>query len=157
MAKGLAVQLTPHFTLAELTHSEAATRLGIKNVPPPAVTEALRLVCVHVLEPVRAHFGRPVTVNSGYRSQAVNRAVKGSSTSQHVRGEAVDFEVPGVSNGDVAAWVRFNLQFDQLILEAYTPGNPSSGWVHCSWKPYGRRQSVLTFVPGKGYFNGLSV
>lgn len=149
------MQLTPHFTLAELTHSEAATRLGIKNVPPPAVTEALRLVCVHVLEPVRAHFGRPVTVNSGYRSQAVNRAVKGSSTSQHVRGEAVDFEVPGVSNGDVAAWVRFNLQTDQLILENASRRDPSAGWVHVSWVPHGRRGSVLTFIAGEGYFKGL--
>jgi len=151
------MQLSPHFTLAELTHSDAAVRLGLKNVPNATVIEALRQVCVHVLEPARAHFGKPVTVNSGYRSQAVNRAVKGSSTSQHVKGEAVDFEVPGVSNGDVAAWVRFNLQYDQLILEAYTPGNPSSGWVHVSWKPSGRRSSVLTYTPGKGYFNGLSV
>ena len=155
MAKGLAVQLTPHFTLAELTHSEAATRLGIKNVPPPAVTEALRLVCVHVLEPVRAHFGRPVTVNSGYRSPAVNRAVKGSSTSQHVRGEAVDFEVPGVPNMDVAKWVRANLRFDQLIAECVSPRDPAAGWVHVSWRLSGQRQSVLTFVPGQGYFNGL--
>ena len=149
------MNLSPHFTLAEMTHSYTAVRLGMKNVPNAAAIEALRLVCVNVLEPVRAHFGRPVTINSGYRSQAVNRAVKGSSTSQHVKGQAVDFEVPGVANGDVAAWVRFNLQFDQLILEAYTPGNPSSGWVHCSWCPSGRRMSVLTYTPGKGYFNGL--
>ena len=83
--------------------------------------------------------------------------VKGASSSQHVKGQAVDFEIPGIANGDIAAWIRFNLQFDQLILEAYTPGHPSSGWVHCSWTPGGRRMSVLTFVPGKGYFNGLSV
>ena len=151
------MNLSEHFTLAELTRSDAATRLHIDNTPPPAVVDALRAVCVHVLEPVRAHFGKPVTVNSGYRSPAVKKAVKGAATSQHTRGEAVDFEVPGVANGDVAAWVRFNLQFDQLILEAYTPGLPSSGWVHCSWKPTHRRMSVLTFVPGRGYFNGLSV
>lgn len=149
------MNLSPHFTLAELTASPTAARLGIRNVAPPAIVEALRLVCVNVLEPVRAHFGRPVTINSGYRSQAVNKAVKGASSSQHVRGEAVDYEIPGVSNGDVAAWVRAHLQFDQLILEAYTPGQPSSGWVHTSWKPSARRMSVLTFVPGQGYFNGL--
>lgn len=151
------MRLTEHFTLAEMTHSEAATRLGIKNVPPPAVVEALRLVCVHILEPVRAHFGKPVTINSGYRSQAVNRAVKGSSTSQHVKGEAVDFEVSGVSNMEVAAWVRFNIQFDQLIAECVSRRDPAAGWVHCSWKPSGRRMSVLTFRVGEGYFNGLSV
>lgn len=151
------MNLSPHFTLAELTRSETATRLGMKNVPPPAVVEALRLVCVNVLEPVRAHFGKPVTVNSGYRSQAVNKAVKGAATSQHVKGEAVDFEVSGVPNMDVAAWVRFNLQFDQLIAENVSRRDPSAGWVHCSWKPSGRRMSVLTFIAGQGYFQGLTI
>jgi len=151
------MNLSPHFTLAELTASQTAARLGIRNVPNATVTEALRLVCVNVLEPVRAHFGRPVTVNSGYRSQAVNKAVKGAASSQHVKGEAVDFEVPGVANSDVAAWVRFNLQFDQLILENASRRDPSAGWVHCSWKPYGRRMSVLTFIAGEGYFQGLTL
>lgn len=151
------MRLSEHFSLAEMTASSTAARLGLRNVPNEAAIEAMRQLCAHVLEPVRAHFGRPVTINSGYRSQAVNKAVKGAASSQHVKGEAGDFEVPGVANGDVARWIERNLKFDQLILEAYTPGHPSSGWVHCSWKPYGRRQSVLTFVPGKGYFNGLSV
>jgi len=149
------MNLSPHFTLAEMTASPTATRLGIRNVAQPAIVESLRLVCVNVLEPVRAHFGRPVTINSGYRSQAVNKAVKGASSSQHVKGEAVDFEVPGVPNMDVAAWARFNLQFDQLIAECVSPRDPAAGWVHVSWKPYGRRMSVLTFVSGQGYFQGL--
>ena len=149
------MNLSEHFTLAELTRSDAATRFGLNNTPPADVIAKLGLVCQHVLEPVRQHYGRPVTVNSGYRSPAVNKAVKGAATSQHVRGEAVDFEVPGVANGDVAAWVRDNLQFDQLILEAYTPGLPSSGWVHCSWKAGRLRRSILTFTPGRGYFDGL--
>ena len=149
------MNLSEHFTLAELTRSDAATRLNIRNNPPPPVVEALRLVCVNVLEPVRAHFGKPVRLNSAYRSPKVNAAVKGAPTSQHMRGEAADFEVPGYSNGEVAAWVRANLVFDQLILEAYTPGQPSSGWVHCSWKAGPLRHSVLTFIPGRGYFEGL--
>lgn len=145
------MNLTQHFTLAELTR----TSTGLPNNPPPAVVERLRAVCQHILEPVRAHFGRPVRVNSGYRSPAVNRAVKGAAKSQHVMGCAVDFEVPGVPNGDVAAWVRHNLDFDQLILEAHYPSLPSSGWVHASWTPVDRRRSVLTFTPGVGYRQGL--
>ncbi len=145
------MRLSPNFTLAELTR----TSTGLPNTPPPEIIEKLRAVCVNVLEPVRAHFGRPVTVNSGYRSPQVNRAVKGAATSQHVRGEAVDFEVPGVGNGVVAAWVRDNLEYDQVILEAHYPHLPSSGWVHCSWTPARRRKSVLTFTPGKGYTKGL--
>ncbi len=149
------MQLTPHFSLSEMTHSEAAIRLDIDNTPPAAVIERLRGVAHNILEPVRAHFGKPVRLNSAYRSPKVNAAVKGASTSQHLRGEAADFEVPGYSNGEVAAWVRANLVFDQLILEAYTPGQPSSGWVHCSWKAGPLRHSVLTFIPGRGYFEGL--
>ena len=149
------MNLTEHFTLAELTHSDAAVRLHLDNTPEPYVIERLRAVCINILEPVRSHFGKPVTVNSGYRSSRVNQAVKGASTSQHVKGEAVDFEISGVANGDIAAWCRANLEYDQLILEAYTPGQPSSGWVHCSWKTGGLRREALTFIPGKGYFVGL--
>lgn len=149
--------LTPHFTVQELTRSETARDLRLDNTPSAAVLEALREVATQILEPVRAHYGRPVKVNSGYRSPAVNRAVKSTPRSQHLLGQAVDFEVPGIANGALARWVRDSLDFDQLILEAYTPGLPSSGWVHCSWRPVGRRKSVMTFIPGRGYLPGLVV
>lgn len=149
------MKLSENFTLAELTHSEAAERLHLDNTPPAVVIERLREVCMRILEPVRQHFGRATTVNSGYRSVAVNKAVKGASNSQHTRGEAVDFEIPGVANGDVAMWASANLEFDQLILEAYKPGLPSSGWVHCSWRATDLRREVMTFIPGRGYLKGL--
>jgi len=102
-----------------------------------------------LLQPVRDWAQVPVIVNSGYRGPELNRAINGSERSQHMTGHAVDFEIPGVSNYDVAVWVRDNLEFDQLILEFYTPGVPSSGWVHASFvtdRP--NRKEVLTI--GKG-------
>lgn len=122
--------LTPHFTLAEMTRSATASRKGIRNVPGQAETAALKALCVNVLEPVRAHFGRPVIVTSGYRSPRLNVAVGGSASSQHCRGEAADFTVAGILNMAVCHWIRTNLKFDQLIYEF-----GESGWVHCSWSP----------------------
>lgn len=148
------MKLSPHFTLAELTRSTAAERYGLSNEPPAEAVEALRRLCLEVLEPVRRNFGRPVIVNSGYRSRAVNRKVRGSPRSQHMLGEAADIEIPGISNGYVAQWILEQLDFDQLILENYKPGVPSSGWVHVSWRPSGRRGSVLTWT-GREYLRGL--
>lgn len=138
------MNLSPHFTLAELTR----TGTGLPNDPSPAQIEKLRALCVHILEPVRAHFNRPVKVNSGYRSPAVNAAVGSKPTSQHAKGEAVDFEIPGVSNTALARWVRDNLDYDQLIAEAVKPNDPSAGWVHVSWVPTGRRKQCLTATMG---------
>ena len=142
-----AVMVTEHVSLAELTYSETAMRRGILNVPSASVVDRLRLVCAHIVEPARAHFGLPVRINSGYRAPAVNVAVGGAPDSQHVKGEAVDFEIPGVTNVALAVWIHDALAFDQLILEAYVPGQPSSGWVHCSWRANGNRRSVLTMRP----------
>lgn len=148
------MRLSPHFTLAEMTASATASRFNIDNSAPPEVVGRLRALCVEVLEPVRARFARPVIVNSGYRSPALNRRVRGSPGSQHMRGEAADFEIPGCSNAVVAQWLREHVDFDQLILENYKPGVPASGWVHVSWRPKVRRGSVLTFN-GRDYMRGL--
>lgn len=148
------MKLSENFTLAEAVKSQAAARKGLDNTPPPAAIERMKAVAREILEPVRAHFGRPVIVNSFYRSPAVNAAVGSKPGSQHEKGEAVDFEIPGVDNAAVAAWIRDNLTFDQVILEFYTPGEPSSGWVHCSYKDAGCRAECLTINAG-GRFKGL--
>lgn len=121
------MNLSPHFTLAEMSRSQAAIRKGLNNVPPPAAIDALRGLCLNVLEPLRAHFG-PVLVTSGYRSPSVNKAIGGSLSSQHCKGQAADFTVPGQSNLAVCQWIMRNLKYDQLIYEF-----GESGWVHCSW------------------------
>ena len=137
-------QLTEHFKLSEMTVSPTAKRLGLSNTPTPEHIENMRYCCEKILEPVRAKFG-PVTINSSYRAPAVNKAVGGSKTSQHVNGQAIDFEVKGVDNKKVADWVADNLEFDQVILEFYTAGDKNSGWVHASIKKEGgnRRQRLI--------------
>lgn len=122
------MNLSPHFTLAEMTRSATASRRGLDNTPSPAVIAALKGLCENVLEPVRLHFGRPVIVTSGYRSPEVNRAARGARNSQHTRGQAADFTVPGVGNLDLCQWIMRNLNYDQLIYEF-----GEAGWVHCSW------------------------
>jgi putative chitinase len=137
-------QLTEHFTLGEMIVSPTAKRLGIPNTPTPAHIENMRYCCEKILEPVRAKFG-PVTINSSYRAPLVNKAVGGSATSQHVNGQAIDFEVKGVDNKKVADWVADNLEFDQVILEFYAAGDKNSGWVHASIKKEGgnRKQRLV--------------
>lgn len=142
-------QLSPHFTLAEMTR----TSVKADNTPPPEVVENLRALCVNVLEPLRVAMGKPMRVNSGFRSAAVNKAVGGSNTSQHSTGEAADIEFDGFDNKALAEKiVAMKLPFDQLILEGHKEGDPNSGWVHVSHKRSGKqRKQVLTatFVQGK--------
>ena len=127
------MMLSKHFSLAELTKSSTATRRGIDNDPDSTARENLIVLCSEVLEPVREHYGVPFVPNSGFRCLELNRAIGSSDSSQHVTGNAVDFEVPGVDNKEVALWVKENCDFDQLILEFYKDGEPTSGWVHCSY------------------------
>ncbi|WP_169542842.1 D-Ala-D-Ala carboxypeptidase family metallohydrolase [Sneathiella aquimaris] len=142
------MQLSEHFSLSELTRSDLAARLQIDNTPGPQEIACLKQLAENILEPVRKHYNKPFRPNSGYRCLALNRALKSKDSSQHVKGQAVDIEVPGVSNFDLAEWMYQNLQFDQLILECYKPGDPNSGWVHCSFVADQCRQECLTFSDG---------
>jgi len=138
------MRLSPHFTLEELTKSQTAIRRGIRNLPNADQINNLKRVAESILEPVREHFGRPFSPSSGFRSRALNAAIGSKSTSQHTRGEAVDFELPGIPNSIVAEWIRDHLEFDQLILEFHDPSEPMSGWVHVSIKENDNRRQVLT-------------
>ena len=153
------MQLSKNFTMAEFIKSDTANRLNIDNTPEGEHLEAAKELFENVVQKVRDHFG-PTVLNSGYRSPDLNEAVRGSKTSQHCKGEAADIEVPGVANADVANWIVDNLDFDQVILEFYTPGIPDSGWVHVSYKADGtNRKSILTAsrIDGKTvYTNGIN-
>ena len=127
------MRLSNNFSLAELTKSQVAKRKGISNEPGKEEIVNLSLLCQHILQPVRDNYRVPITPSSGYRSLALNDAIGSSSRSQHVKGQAVDFEVPLVDNKVVAHWIMDNLIFDQLILEYYKEEDPSSGWVHVSY------------------------
>jgi putative chitinase len=144
-------KLSANFCLKDFIKSETATRKRINNYPTLVHLENLKQVCENILEPVLAHYKKPIRINSAYRGPALNKAVGGSAKSQHCNGEAVDFEIDGLSNPELAAWIANNLNFDQIILEFYNPKEgPNSGWVHCSYKKSGNRKSILTAVSVKG-------
>ena len=143
------VRLSDNFTLQEYTKSQTATRKGLDNTPSEEHLAKAKSLFENVVQKVRNNFGVTV-INSGYRGPALNEAVGGSQSSQHCKGEAVDIECPGTANYDVANWIKENLDFDQLILEFYTPGIPDSGWVHVSYNPDGNRKSVLTAMKENG-------
>ena len=153
-------QLSPHVSREEFEHSGTAARYGLANRMGPVELAAAKSLCMNVLEPVRRFFGAPLRINSGYRSPAVNLLVGSKPGSQHERGEACDFEIEGVSNYDVAHYIKGStIDFDQLILEAYHEGDPRSGCVHVSRKPGMRqRRQVLTMTlrsHGAAYLPGL--
>ncbi len=143
------MNLTRNFTLSELTKSDTAIRKGINNNPNAEQIEKLKALCENILQPVRDHFGR-VKVTSGFRSVELCLAIGSSERSQHAKAEAADFECPGVDNAELADWIHKNLTYDQLILEFYTPGEPNSGWIHCSWISDQPRASYLHAFKSEG-------
>ena len=133
-----------------MTKSQTALRRGIDNEPGDEEEANLQQLCEQVLQKVRDHFGKPVTVNSGYRSPELNKAIGGSTTSDHCKGMAADIEIPGVSNYELADWIKENCEFRQLILEFYTPGVPDSGWVHVSYNYEENEKKVMTALKEDG-------
>lgn len=125
------MQLTRSFSLAELT----VTNQRVPNTPSNKEIENLRALAVHILQPLRDFIGRPIIVNSGFRSLQVNRLVGGSATSQHVLGQAADIVVEGMSPLELAKIIaEMELPYDQLIRE------PT--WVHVSYGPRHRRERL---------------
>ena len=114
------MKLSKHFSLEELCKSQTATRLGIDNLAKDEnVITNLKIICENILEPIRENYGIPFSPNSAYRSPKLNNAVGSSHKSQHLKGQAVDIEIPSIDNYELAQWIRNNLDFDQLILEFY--------------------------------------
>jgi zinc D-Ala-D-Ala carboxypeptidase len=152
--------LSPNLTLAEVVASDTAKRLGIKNAPTAKHLANLRELATHIFEPLRAHFGVPIYVSSGYRSAALNAATPGASaSSQHSLGEALDLDQDGrgtgVTNGQIFAFIRATLPFDQLIYEFGDNTNPD--WVHVSYRAGRLRGEVLRArrVKGKAIYSPM--
>ena len=143
------MQMSRNFSLQELIKSDTAIRMGINNNPSAEQMEKLKALCENILQPVRDHFGR-VKVTSCFRSVDLCLAIKSSANSQHAKAEAADFEVMGTDNAELADWIYKNLDFDQLILEFYTPGEPNSGWIHCSYTPNQPRKQFLHAFKSEG-------
>lgn len=132
------MRLSKHFTLDEFIKSATATRLGIDNTPDEKALNCIQALVDNVLEPLRVHYGRPIIITSGYRCPKLNKAVGGSSTSQHAIGQAVDIRSVSDSredNKELFDMIReMKLPFDQLINEF------GYDWVHVSFGPRNRRQ-----------------
>jgi zinc D-Ala-D-Ala carboxypeptidase len=142
------MNLSPHFTLSEFTHSNTAIRAGISNEPDEAILIRLKRVAA-MLEQVRALLGKPITITSGYRSPALNDLVPGSSdTSAHTQGWAVDFKVQGMTPLEVCrAVMKSGIKYDQIILEY-------DAWTHISIDPR-MRSMELTKRNGTPYQQGI--
>jgi len=146
------MMLSENFSLEELTKSQTAERQSIPNNPDENGIYYLRMVAEKILQPVRNRYGIPFSVSSGFRSVDLCLAIGSKATSQHTKGQAVDFEVPGISNMDLSYFIKTTLDFDQLILEFYRGGN--TGWVHCSVADTPRKD-LLTYDKSNGYRKGL--
>lgn len=144
------MNLSPHFSLAELTGSQVATRQGIDNTPVPAIIANLTRLAM-LLEQVRALVGAPITISSGYRSPALNKAVGGASNSAHVLGLAADISTNKLAPKALAMLIRQSgILFDQLIYEGT--------WVHIGLSAGAPRRQVLTakFAGGSvSYVTGI--
>lgn len=150
------MKLSDNFSLIEFTKSQTAERKGIENTPNEIQKIAMESLCENILERVRSSFGKPVMINSGYRSPALCEAIGSKATSQHCKGEAADIEIYGVSNYDLAKYIENNLNFDQLILECWDGIEPNSGWVHVSYvDDTTNRKDVLTYTRAGGYTKGI--
>ena len=142
------MRLTNNFSLEEFERSDTAKRLGIDNHVPQFAIARLRTLCEKVLQPVRDHFGVPIIITSGYRCPDLNDAVKGATSSQHMKGEAADFKIKvdntkGVKLYDLYLWMVDNLSFDQLIWESRDGGRRK--WIHVSYvSEVTNRQQVFT-------------
>lgn len=146
------MNLTPHFTLEEMTFSEAAARLGLDNTPIQTAITNLGMVAA-AMERIRTLLGdRPIVVHSGYRSAEVNQAVGGVATSAHCRGLACDFVCPafGAPTEAALAILKSDLEYDQLILEY--------GWVHVGLAQEGslsRREALTKRSKLAAYESGI--
>ena len=150
------MQISKHLTLEELTKSATADKLGIKNNNPNLhQIDNLKLLAENVFEPIRSHFNKPITISSGYRSLNLNQAIKGSITSQHCSGQAIDIDNVSPTNKEIFDFIKKNLTFDQLIWEFGTSKNPD--WVHVSFAENKNRKQILkaTKLNGKTHYENF--
>ena len=150
------MELSKNLELAEVIRSESAKRRGINNIPTPEHIENLKKLAENIFQPIRDHFNVPIHISSGYRSKDLNTAIKGSLSSQHCQGEAIDIDMDGTSitNAQIFNFIKDNLDFDQLIWEFGTKSNPD--WVHVSYESTGKQRKqilVASKVGGKTVYS----
>lgn len=139
------MQLSKHLSRAEFERSDAATNYGINNSMNSGQLAKAMALAENCFEPIREHLAKPIRVNSGYRSPAVNKRIGGALTSQHSLGEAIDLDL---HDRDLFEWIIDNVTFDQLIYEA---GNDTeAAWFHISYREGHNRKQVLRMIKKGG-------
>lgn len=136
--------VSKNISYKEATHSTTAKRLGIDNTPNAEQFSNMVYVADNVFQPIREHFGTPIYVSSFFRSEGLNSAIRGSASSTHMKGEAMDLDADvygGVTNAQIFHYIKDNLEFDQLIWEFGTEDNPA--WVHVSLSKRNNRNQIL--------------
>lgn len=139
------MKLSPHVSLAEFEYSETAINHGIPNKMNNSETQKAIDLCMNVFEPIRTHLGKPIKINSGFRSLAVNKRLGGAKNSQHCFGEAMDLDI---QDKEVFDWIKDNVNFDQLIYEHGTDHAPQ--WIHVSFRKGRNRNQVLRAIKQAG-------
>lgn len=130
--------ISEHITYEEATVSDTGLRHGIVNTPDAGTIERMKAVAIACFEPLRAWYGKPLKVNSFYRCKDLNAILKGSPTSQHCKGEAIDITAGSKEeNKKLYEWAKHNLKFDQLINEY------DYSWVHISFRIGDNRNQTL--------------
>lgn len=141
------MNLSEHFTLAEMTFSPTAIKKGIDNTPNAQTVKNLQALCEKVLEPLRSHIGGPIKVSSGYRSDALNSLIGGAKSSQHKTGQAADVDLRDKS-AEAFKWIMANLDYDQIIWEFGNDEQPD--WIHVSYSTKGNRKNAMRAIKSNG-------
>jgi hypothetical protein len=156
------MKLSKNLSLSEMTKSVTALRRGIDNSPTKEHIHNMEVLAQKIFQPIRDYFGVPIHISSGYRSEALNKAIGGAHryidgkyvpTSQHCKGQAIDLDRDGhpqPNNSDLFYYIKDKLEFDQLIWEFGTDKNPS--WVHVSYNNLGtqRKQILVAYKDKNG-------
>ena len=143
--------ISKHISEKEATKSITALRLGLDNTPDGSILSNMKLLADNIFEPLREYVGGPIKINSMYRSEALNKAIGGSSKSQHCDGKAFDIDdIYGhKTNAEMFNYIKENLNFDQMIWEFGSVNNPD--WIHVSYVSESiNRNKILKAVRDKG-------
>ena len=139
--------ISKNISYKEATHSTTAKRLGVDNTPNAEQMSNMRYVAENVFQPIREHFGVPIYISSFFRSEALNKAIRGSLSSTHIKGEAMDLDADvfgRINNAQIFNYIKDHLEFDQLIWEFGTDDNPA--WVHVSLSKRNNRNQILKAI-----------
>ena len=144
------MKISDHISMKEALRSNTAQRLGINNMPDNETLVTMQVTAQHIFEPLRNHFNEPIYISSFYRSPELNKAIGGSTNSQHCKGEAIDIDdvYSKATNADFFNYIKDRLDFDQLIWEFGDDKQPD--WVHVSYSIGNNRRRILKALKQNG-------